>query len=46
MNTKLSALEQFVQFDKLVIHSLEMSLYQASVIIDGDEHYITEEDGG
>ena len=45
MNTKLSALEQFAQFDKLVIHSLEMSLYQASVIIDGDEHYITEEDG-
>ncbi len=45
MNTKLSSLEQFAQFDKLIIHSLEMSLYQASVMIDGHEHYITEENG-
>ncbi|GAL30527.1 hypothetical protein JCM19239_3137 [Vibrio variabilis] len=45
MNTKLSTLEQFARFDKLVIHSLEMSLYQASVILDGEEHYVTHDNG-
>jgi hypothetical protein len=45
MNTKISTLEHYAQFDKLVIHSLEMSLYQASVVLDGEEHYVTHDNG-
>ncbi|SEF60550.1 DUF6482 family protein [Vibrio hangzhouensis] len=45
MNTTLRTLEQYPPFDKIIIHSLEMSLYQVSVVIEGEEHYITQDDG-
>ncbi|WP_305819292.1 DUF6482 family protein [Photobacterium leiognathi] len=45
MTMPLSKLEKFFYIDKLVVHSLDLSLYQASVVIDDQEHYITNEKG-
>ncbi|WP_070963974.1 DUF6482 family protein [Vibrio sonorensis] len=41
-------LEQIVKtsnVDKLVIHSIDLALYQASVLIDGVEYFIANDDG-
>ena len=38
MPIPLSKLEKFFYIDELVIHSLDLALYQASVIVDGEEH--------
>lgn len=43
MKMALSKLEQFFYVDKLVIHSLDMALYHASVLVDGAEYYVTDE---
>lgn len=45
MTMPLSKLEKFFYIDKLVVHSIDLSLYQASVVIDDEEHYITNEKG-
>ncbi len=45
MAMQLSTLEKFFYLDKLVIHSLDMSLYQVSVEVDGEEHFITDKNG-
>lgn len=45
MTMPLSKLEKFFYIDKLVVHSIDLSLYQASVVIDDEEYYITNEKG-
>ena len=45
MTIALSKLEKYFVVDKLIFHSVDLSLYQASAIIDGQEHYITDEKG-
>ena len=42
MAIELSKLSKYFSIDKLVYHSVDLSLYQVSVIIDGEEHYITD----
>ncbi|TMP82310.1 hypothetical protein CWB73_05320 [Pseudoalteromonas phenolica] len=42
---KLSKLEKFFFVDKLVYHSLDLALYNVSVIIDGKEEMVTDEKG-
>jgi hypothetical protein len=39
---ELSKLSKYFSIDKLVYHSVDLSLYQVSAIIDGEEHYITD----
>lgn len=31
--------------EKLIYHSIDLSLYQVSVVVEGEEHYITDEKG-
>jgi len=38
-------LRQLPRIDKLVIHAIDLSLYQASVHVDGTEHYILDHQG-
>ncbi|AIW20947.1 hypothetical protein TW78_18920 [Vibrio coralliilyticus] len=45
MKMSLSKLEKFFFIDKLIIHSLDLSLYQASVVIEGQEYYVSDEQG-
>ncbi|CAM2996294.1 DUF6482 family protein [Vibrio neptunius] len=45
MKMSLSKLEKFFFIDKLVIHSLDLSLYQASVVIEGQEFHVLDEQG-
>ena len=40
---RLSKLEKYFSVEKLIYHSVDLSLYQASAIIDGQEHYITDD---
>jgi hypothetical protein len=40
---RLSKLEKYFSVEKLIYHSVDLSLYQASVIINGQEHYITDD---
>lgn len=45
MTIRLSKLKKYFVVDKLIVHSIDLSLYQASAIIEGEEHYITDERG-
>ncbi|MCG9676843.1 DUF6482 family protein [Vibrio sp. Isolate24] len=45
MKISLSKLEKLFFIDKLIIHSLDLSLYQASVVIDEEEYYVADEQG-
>ena len=45
MLMSLSKLQKYFVVDKLIYHSLEQSLYQISAIIDGQEYFITSENG-
>jgi hypothetical protein len=38
----LKKLEKFFVVDKLIYHSIDLSLYQVSTMIDGEEHYVTD----
>jgi len=42
---KLSQLNTLPQIDKVIIHSIDLSLYQMSVELDGTEYYITDNKG-
>jgi len=42
MSINLDKLEQYFVVDKLIYHSIDLSLYQVSAIIDGNEHYVTD----
>jgi hypothetical protein len=37
----LSKLQKYFSIEKLIYHSVDLSLYQASAVIEGEEHYIT-----
>ena len=45
MAMTLSKLEKYFYIDKLVIHSLDLALYQVSVVVDGEEHFVTDDKG-
>ena len=45
MSIPLSKLEKFFYVDKLIIHSLDLALYQASVVVDGKAQFITDDNG-
>ena len=45
MGMKFSELKRHEPLQKVVAHSLEMALYQVSVIINNVEYYVTEENG-
>ena len=40
MSISLTKLEQYFAVDKLIYHSIDLSLYQVSAFICGVEHYI------
>ncbi len=41
MAIALTKLNKYFSVDKLIYHSIDLSLYQVSAIIDGQEHYVT-----
>lgn len=43
MTIALSKLEKYFVVEKLIFHSIDLSLYQVSAIIDGQEHYISDD---
>ena len=45
MTIEIDALRQYFYIDKLIYHSVDLSLYMVSVIIDKQEHYITDKNG-
>ena len=45
MTMRLSELLKRSVVDKLIFHSLELSLYQVSAVVDGAEAYITDDRG-
>lgn len=40
MSISLTNLEQYFAVDKLIYHSIDLSLYQVSAVIGGVEHYV------
>lgn len=42
---KLSKLEKYFYVDKIIYHSLDLALYNVSVVIDGKEYMVTDEKG-
>jgi len=45
MAIKLSELAQHQPLQKVIVHSLEMALYQVSVMINNVEYYVTDDKG-
>lgn len=45
MKISLKALRDFQPLEKVVIHSLDCALYQVSVMLNGKEHYVTNDKG-
>ncbi|MBT6594207.1 DUF6482 family protein [Porticoccaceae bacterium] len=45
MAIALSKLTKYFVVDKLIYHSIDLSLYQVSAIIEGVEHYVSDERG-
>ena len=43
MTIALSKLQKYFSVEKLIYHSVDLSRYQASAIIEGEEHYITDD---
>jgi len=41
----VSKLAKYFFVDKLIYHSIDISLYQASAVLEGKEHYITDDKG-
>jgi len=41
----VSKLQKYFVVEKLIYHSIDLSLYQVSAIIDGEEHYVADERG-
>ena len=42
MSIPLKKLEKYFVVDKVIYHSIDLSLYQVSAMIDGVEHYVTD----
>lgn len=45
MTISLKSLQQQSGIEKVIIHSLDCALYQVSVVIEGQELYLTDEQG-
>jgi hypothetical protein len=45
LSITLSKLQKYFAVEKLIYHSIDLSLYQVSVVVEGEEHYITDEKG-
>ncbi len=45
MSIDLKQLRKLSYVEKLVIHSVYCNIYQASVIVDGEEHYVVDNKG-
>ena len=45
MAISVSKLQKYLVVEKLIYHSIDLSLYQVSAIIDGEEHYVADERG-
>lgn len=45
MAIMLAKLEKYFVVEKLIFHSIDLSLYQVSAIIEGQEHYVSGSDG-
>ena len=45
MAISVSTLNKYFVVEKLIYHSIDLSLYQASAIIDGVEQYVSDERG-
>ena len=45
MSIAMSAVRKLKLIDKVILHSLDLCLYQVSVVVDGDEHYVCDEQG-
>ena len=45
MAMPLDKLKKYFVIDKLIYHSVDLSLYMVSAIIDGEEHYIADSKG-
>jgi hypothetical protein len=45
MAMPLNKLKKYFVIDKLIYHSVDLSLYMVSAIIDGEEHYIADSKG-
>jgi hypothetical protein len=45
LGIKLSELLKKPVLEKVIFHSVDLSLYQVSVTLDGEEVYVTDEDG-
>ena len=43
MAISLSKLNKYFRVDKLIYHSVDLALYQVSAVIDGEEHYVTDD---
>lgn len=45
MAIRLSQLPHLQPIAKVIIHSIDLSMYQVSILIDGQEHYIADNKG-
>ena len=45
MAIALVKLQQYFSGEKLIHHSIDLSLYQLSALVEDEEHYITHENG-
>ena len=45
MTVPLAKLKKYFSIKKLIYHSVDLSLYQVSVIVEGKEQYVTDENG-
>ena len=45
MTISLNKLQKYFVIEKLIYHSVDLSLYQVSAIVEGEEHYITDNNG-
>ncbi len=45
MNVSLANLKRFSFIDVVIIHSIDLSLYQVSVVVDGKEYYVVDKRG-
>ena len=46
MAISISQLKNIGRLDKVIIHSVDLSLYLVSVVVDHTEHYLTDAKGG
>ena len=43
MTISLSKLNKYFCVDKLIYHSVDLALYQVSALVEGEEHYVTDD---